>query len=276
MKHITHLIKHLSQVSLIFFLLVLSACQQNDGNDQNNPPEIPPQFSLSVNSDFPQNNSAQAAGAVSIQTTNNFGNAAANVLVGNAILAGNLLVPVAAFAESFHHFPSLRSDNTWVWTYAVRLGGVIYTAELHAQIDGNDVVWNMYVTKPGAYLDFNWFSGVSARDGSMGTWTLRKDPTDPKDYLDIEWTHDKTTDTGTAHYMNVLEGDAENGSYIYYGTTTDQTYDAFYHIYSMSADNLTQIQWNRTSHAGRITNPNYFQDTDWHYWDESLQDVAAP
>ena len=286
MKRITRYVKYLTPVGLGFFLLVLSACQQNDANDQNNPPEIPPTFSMSINSDFPQSttsqsitgqsNTSQAAGTVTIQSTNNFSNAAANVLVGNAILVGNLVIPVAAFLESFHHFPTLRSDNTWVWTYGVRVAGVLYTAELHAQVNGEDVYWDMYVTKPGAYLDFNWFSGVSARDGSNGTWTLRKDPSDPKDYLDIAWTYDKSTDTGTARYTNVLEGNAENGSYIYYGTNTDPTYDAFYHIYSVSADNLVQIEWNRSSHAGRISNPGYFTDSDWHYWDENLQDIAAP
>lgn len=276
MKHITHIFKNLPPVGFILFVLILSACQQNDSNVQNNPPEIPPNYSLSVNSDFPQDTTAQAAGTVTIQSTTNFANAAANVLVGNAILAGNLVIPVAAFLESFNHYPTLRSDNTWVWTYAVRLGGVIYTAELHAQVDGEDVYWDMYVTKPGEYLDFNWFSGVSARDGSMGTWTLRKDPTDPKDYLDIEWTHDKPNHTGTTRYTNVLEGSAENGSYIYYGTKTDQTYDAFYNIYSVSLDNLVEIEWDRTTHAGRIKNPRYFSDTVWHYWDENLQDTAAP
>ena len=280
MKPIAHYTKFFTtiftSISLAFVLLGLSACQQNDSNDQNNPPEIPPQYSMSINSDFPQNNTAQAAGTVTIQTTNNFTNAAANVLVGNAILVGNLLIPVAAFLESFNHFPTLRSDNTWVWTYAVRFGGVFYTAELHAQVNGDEVDWNMYVTKPGEYLDFNWFSGVSARDGSMGTWTLRKDPTDSKDYLDIEWTYDKPSNTGTATYTNVLEGSTDKGSYISYGTTTDLTYDAFYDIYSISTDHFVQIEWNRTSHTGRINNPDFFQNPDWHYWDENLQDIAAP
>jgi hypothetical protein len=279
MKRITHIIKYLIPASLTIFLLLLSACQQNGSSDNNasdSPPDLPPQYSLSVNADFPQNNTTQAAGTVTIQSTGNYANAAANVLVGNAILVGNLLIPVAAFLESFNHFPTLRSDNTWVWSYAVRYAGVIYTAELHAQVDGDNVYWDMYVTKPGEYLDFNWFSGVSARDGSTGTWTLRKDPTDAKDYLYIEWTHDKSSDTGTARYTNVLEGGSENGSYIYYGTTTDQSYNAFYNIYSVSADNLVQIQWNRSSHAGRITNPAHYTDSDWHYWDENLQDIAAP
>jgi hypothetical protein len=276
MKRFTYYTNYLIPVTITFFLLFLSACQQNSSNDQNNPPEIPPKYSMSINSSFPQNDTTQSAGTVTTQSTTNFGNAAANVLVGNAILAGNLLIPVAAFLESFNHYPTLRSDNTWVWSYSVRYGGVIYTAELHAQVVGENVFWDMYVTKPGEYLDFNWFSGISARDGSMGAWTLRKDPTDPKDYLDIEWTHDKSTGTGTAKYTDVLDGDAENGSYIYYGTTTDQTYDAFYNIYSISVDNLVQIQWNRTSHAGRITNPNYFKDSDWHYWDDNLQDIVAP
>jgi len=109
-----------------------------------------------------------------------------------------------------------------------------------------------------------------------GSWTLRKEPTNATDYLEIEWTHDKAADTGTALYTNVLEGNPENGSYIYYGATMDQPYDAFYDVFSISQDQFLEIEWNRTSSAGRVRNPDYFPDSNWHYWDENLQDIPAP
>jgi hypothetical protein len=276
MKHIPHHAKTLLHGLLAFTLLSLSACNQNNDNESG-APEIPPEFTMSVTSEFPsESNTVQSSGTITAQSPNNFGYAAINVAVWNTVLAVNLVVPVAAFLESFHHFPTLRSDNTWVWSYAVRVGGIIHTVELHAQVDGDTVYWDMYVTKPGAYLDFNWFSGVSARDGSNGSWTLRKDPENPVEYLEIEWTRDKQTDTGTARYTVILEGDPNNGSYIYYGATTDQTYDAFYDVYNITNDQLLEIEWNRTSRAGRVHNPDYFPDSEWHYWDENLQDIPAP
>ncbi len=277
MKRKPHTVKILIHTILAFSLLILSACQENDSNEQSDPPDIPPQFSMSINTEFPsESNTVQSTGNITALSTNNFGYAALNVAVWNTVLAVNLVVPVAAFLESFHHFPTLRSDNTWVWTYAVRIGGIIYTAELHAQVSGDDVYWDMYVTKPGAYLDFNWFSGVSARDGSHGSWTLRKEPSNATEYLEIDWTYDKQTDTGTARYTNVLEGDTENGSYIYYGATLDEPYNAFYDVYTNSKDQFLEIEWNRSSRAGRVRNPDFFPDTDWHYWDENLQDIPAP
>lgn len=277
MKHNPRPSKTLTHLLMILALLLLSACQQNESTNQNEPPEIPPEFSMTINEEFPSNStSAQSGSSVSALSTNNFGYAAVNVAVWNTVLAVNLVVPVAAFLESFHHFPTLRSNNTWVWTYAVRVGGTIHTAELHAQVDGDNVYWDMYVTKPGAYLDFNWFSGVSARDGSNGSWTLRKDPDNPMEYLDIEWTRNKPSNTGTARYTIVLDGDQHNGSYIYYGATTDTPYDAFYDVYNITNDHFLEIEWNRTSKAGRVRNPDYFPDADWHYWDDNLQDIPAP
>jgi hypothetical protein len=277
MKRKPHTAKTLIHTLLAFSMLALSACQQNDSNEQSDPPDIPPSFSMSINQEFPlQSNTAQSVGNITALSTNHFGYAALNVAVWNAVLAVNLVVPVAAFLESFHHFPSLRSDNTWVWTYTVPIGGKIYTAELHALVSGDNVYWDMYVTKPGEYLDFNWFSGVSALDGSNGSWTLRKEPSNATEYLEIDWTHDKQTNTGTALYTNVLDGDPENGSYIYYGATMDELYDAFYDVYSISKDQLLEIEWNRSSSAGRVRNPDFFSDAEWHYWNENLQDIPAP
>ena len=277
MTHNPRLEKILTHWFIAVMLLALTACNQNETNDeQRSAPQIPPDFTMSVTKDFPSNTGSAQAGTVTALTTNHYSYAAFNVLFWNSVLVVNLAVPVAAFLESFHHFPTLRSNDTWVWTYAVRLGGVIYTAELHAQVYEDFVHWNMYVTKPGEYLDFNWFSGLSARDGSNGNWTLRKDPTNPTEYLDIEWTYDKANQTGTAQYTVVLEGDPQNGSYIYYGSTEAATYDAFYDVYNAGNGHLLEIEWNRTSRAGRVRNPDYFPDAEWRYWDENLQDIPAP
>lgn len=273
-------IKILSIV-LLFTAIVLAGCQQSDSEDQTSAPEIPPKFSMTITEEFPSQNSAQAlqdptADAITAQTINNFIYAAGNVGVWNTILVVNLVVPVTAFYESFHHFPSLRSDGTWVWSYAVDIGNIIHTVELHAKAIDNDIHWDMYVTKPGHYLDFKWFSGVSAKDHSGGYWTLRKNPEEPMDYLEIEWTKDVRTNTGSARYTNVEIEGSENGSYVFYGVTTEQSYDAFYDIYLTSRDELVEIEWNRTSKAGRVQNPAYFQDQNWHYWNENLQDIPAP
>lgn len=283
----------LTYLILIFFLVVLSGCQQNESNQPDNAntpeinqtaPEIPPPFTMSLPEAFSNNlftvqsqsDGSITAQSVTAQSIFNFGYAAINVGVWNTVLAINLAVPTAAFLESFRHLPSLRSDDIWVWSYSVTVAGIIHTVELHAQINEEEVFWEMYVTKPGNYLDFNWFSGVSAVDGSGGTWTLRKDPDDPKPYLAIEWSRDKETNTGSALYSNVLSGSDDNGSYIFYGITTDQPYNAFYDIYSTRIDHFVEIEWNRSDKSGRVRNPYFFLDEDWHYWDDNLQDIPAP
>jgi hypothetical protein len=49
-----------------------------------------------------------------------------------------------------------------------------------------------------------------------------------------------------------------------------------YDIYNKGLDNLVAIEWNRTTNAGRVQNPEFFKDTERHYWDEQQQDIPAP
>ncbi|MDX1810669.1 MAG: hypothetical protein R3240_01860 [Gammaproteobacteria bacterium] len=259
--------------------LFLSSCapKEDDTTNDINAPAIPPLSTFKIDFDqFPSSgsipkpaNSGVDARAIVLS---NHTQAAAQILVWQTLLTVGLFVPVAAFAESFNHTPTLRADGTFIWSYSV----ANHTAELQAQINGADVNWEMYLSKSGEYEDFNWYSGVSKLDGSSGTWTLRKSPTDPVDLLGIEWHRDVLNDTADITYTNIEPGGAENGGYIVYGKTTDTTYNAFYDIYYKSQDNLVEIEWHLENHNGRIKNEAVYNDTDWHYWDENLDDTTAP
>ncbi len=205
----------------------------------------------------------------------NWAFAALNVGVWNVILTVTMAVPVAAFVESFNHIPVRQADGTWVWSYDVTVGGVLHSAELHALAVGGDIEWRMFLSKDGFYTDFEWFSGVSNLVGTEGTWTLNRDPDDPTPFVGIEWNRDPTNETADIRYSNIVPDGPENGGYIFH-SITDDSFDASYEIFNKGQDNVTTIEWSRTSKEGRVTDAVHFGDTDWHCWDAGLLNITCP
>lgn len=263
--------------------LLLSGCSEEEAAALN-PPELPPKASLLMDFDAfptPQDTPAMAminhGAQASICDASYYSYAACNVTVWNILITVGLAIPVASFAESFNHTPVLQSDGTWIWSYNVNIGNTSYTASLHGKIVDANVNWNMYISKTGEYTDFNWYSGTSHLSGSYGSWILMNTPNNPTPLLQIDWNYDKTTDTGDLKYTNIVPEGTENGGYIYYGSNNNALdYDAFYDIYNKGADDLIEIEWQRSMFNGRVKNLNHFGNDDWHYWDSNLQDIDAP
>jgi len=188
-----------------------------------------------------------------------------------------MLIPTAAFIESFKHTPTLRSDGTWVWSYSV----AGHTASLERSVVENEIQWDMYISKAGDFERFLWYTGKHNLSITQGTWTLKKAPDANYDYVGIDW-HINTDGTSDIKYTNIIPADSgdnqasENGGYIFYGTTTASDYDAFFNIYNKGQNNLTNIEWNRSSKVGRVKDFNKFADDEWHCWDETLANANCP
>jgi hypothetical protein len=99
--------------------------------------------------------------------------ASTNVVIWQSILTLNSAIPVIAFHESFNHEAEyLPNEKKWRWTYSFDEGQHTYQANLYAKLDGNQVLWEMYVSKSGVFEDFLWYSGISAVDESLGSWKI--------------------------------------------------------------------------------------------------------
>lgn len=201
--------------------------------------------------------------------------AVAIIAVWNTILWINLAIPVAAFAESFNHEGVEQSDGSWVWSYGVRVGLIIYTAELHAKLSGSQVLWDMYLTKSGGYTHFHWYTGTSYLNLTQGTWTLYKDPDNPVTYIGIEW-HRNSNGTSDIKYTNIIPGDVNNGNYITHGVTTNTPYNAYYIIKDLHLNNEVDINWNKTSKDGQILDSTFFHNSLYHCWDTHGWDIVCP
>jgi len=206
----------------------------------------------------------------------NFNYAAGTVLIWSTIGVIGLAVPVTAFNASFYNIPLQQDDGSWIWSYSVRISGLLYTAELHGIYIPDGVRWEMYISKEGGYSDFLWFYGESDRPVTEGYWILKNTPAEPTDLLRIDWTRTIADGTGSIKYTNIVPDGPENGGYIYTETNTNTPYNAYWDIYNKGQDNHTYIEWNRTTLEGRVKDFNHFKDDNWHCWDSQRTNVVCP
>jgi hypothetical protein len=251
-----------------------TACKSSTEPEEG-PPAVPPSSAFLMDfGDFTLLQASADAGSPAAVGLN-WGRSALVVGVWNIAIAVTLVAPVTAFAAAVNQTPTWEDDH-WRWEYDFSVLGVPHSARLEAAPAGTSHRWDMFISRQGTYEDFAWFSGTTLNDGTGGSIEFRLDPNNPTPFLSVVWTRDVQAATGTIRYTNIVAGAAENGSYIFYGVTTDPTYDAFYDIFGAQLQNLTEIEWNRTTLAGRVMDPNHYQDQAWHCWDGNLDDVTCP
>jgi hypothetical protein len=267
---------------LPFFILavlmigVILSCSKDSTEPQETPPTLPPAsvFMMEFES-FPLLDGKIIPDDPS-QIRENWGWAAANVLVWNTVLFVNLAIPVAAFQAAFQQQPVKLDDGSWMWSYGFVSQGLQHSAALHLSLNNNLAHWQMYISKQNVYTNFLWFEGEGDLGYSHGIWTVNMNPNSPVPYLEIEWNRNPQDNTGDIKYTNVFQEDPNSGSYIHSGTMSENRYDAFYSIFHKNLMNTTNIQWDRTTKIGRVYDLLHFQDEDWHCWDEVLEDTDCP
>lgn len=254
---------------LVIVILTVGGC-----DDLSGAPTIPPEETFVISfEDFQGTDGPATLGA---GNQSNWDYAARVVGAWSIIIKGGLAVPVAAFRASFHNIPLHLDDGSWLWDYSVNVGGSIYTAELHAQFITEGVRWAMNISKEGEYEDFLWYYGECDIRATGGFWILRKSPADPTDLLQIDWSRNASGGAHTVRYTNIVPGGDENGGYIDTQYTEGATYDHVWDLYNKRQENHTYIEWSSTTSEGRVKNPNYFGDDDWHCWDSSRMNTTCP
>ena len=260
---------------LLFALTVINftGCKKDD--DIKPAPDLPPQASMVMDfSDFAE---ADTTFLKSTDTYHNWGWAATNVLVWNTVITVHLAIPVAAFYESFNH-EGVYDPNTgeWVWSYNFMAGGVIHSASLHASLSGDDINWKMYISKDNAYSNFLWYYGTTNLSNTKAVWHMSENPQHPNELILIEYEKNTQTTLEQIKYTNIKTSSPGYGGYIEYGQRGDQDFDAFYKIYVIEQDHLTNIEWSRSMKDGRVRDEIHFGDFDWRCWDTDLQDITCP
>ena len=272
-----HTISFLLTLAILNIMLV--SCDKQDKE----PPELPPYESMTIDfSNFLHNDKGapdlKSASDISMA---NYDFAALNVGVFNLFLGLVLAIPTSAFWHSFSADPVFLGDATWEWTKEYTKFAASYTCRLTGQVRANDVKWEMYISKAGVegFDEFKWYEGTSDLDGNGGQWILNYDNEHPFPVLQIDWERDGE-EIGVITFTNVMEetlaGESNDGygSYIEAGKIVGDL-DGYYNIYMADTGYDVDIEWSTTEYNGRVMCPNWFQDSDWHCWDDNGYDIVC-
>jgi len=253
------------------FLTVLSfSCSDKENEDTL--PELPPIDAMLMDFDEFIDNPSQMPALKSMEGYENARFSFLTVSFWSVLVNLPMIVPAAAYLESFNHTPVYLGDNSWQWSYSVTGVTDSYSARLVTKrISNDEFTAEMIVSKTGGFQDFKWFEGSIRYDRTHAEWTMYDSPINNVAWLDIEWNKDWELNTSNITYTIVQPGHEQEGSYITFGITEDSVYDAYYTI-SMS-EKETMIKWNRTLSNGKVMDEVYFGDNLWHCWNELLLDA---
>ena len=259
--------------AIIALTAILSSCS-DDSEDHGTPPELPPSSSMSVNlGNFPQN------GGGRVDATDGSGNyafAALNVGIWQTIIGASIIIPAAAFeAATDQSFQYSESEGKWISEYSVNAGGQAIDAELLAEVTGETVIWEMYLSVDGQFDRFLWFSGESRVDNSGGEWVLYASPQRPVEVLTIDW--DRVEGDAVNSLFTLVDADnSKSSSYIEYGLTTEAGFSHFYDVSisdSEGDDYDMFIYFDEETKVGKVKSNAYFGDDNWRCWDDTFEDT---
>tara|TARA_R110002167_G_scaffold109512_14_gene279354 strand:- start:2905 stop:3759 length:855 start_codon:yes stop_codon:yes gene_type:complete len=270
---------------LAFIMILVVSCDKTGDSAEADALVLPPFESMAVDfGDFMEDPANMAKGNNLVSKVgSHWGSSRLVVGYWNTALFTSLAVPVASFKTAFKHDAERITDNKWQWTYTVEGFTGQYVARLTGELSGEEVIWEMFVTRTGieGFDEFLWFSGVSARDGNSGEWTLYQDAEHPNSMINIEWER-SNNEIASIRYTWVRElndddvADPYKNSYLEYGLQ-EGDFNVYYdiHVYNpeMEAFVDVDIEWNRTDYNGRVMAPAYYQDEAWHCWDSMGEDV---
>ncbi len=267
--------KLITWLSLVLILL-LPGLSCSDKEEKDTLPDLPPQEALLMDFSAFIDNPAQE-GLKSTLSIDNALYSYVTAIVWHTLVNVPMIIPVAAYLESFNHTPVYLGDNSWQWSYSWA-GAVSYSARLvTTRISNEEFRAEMFITQTGSYVDFKWFQGIVRYDRTHALWTMYEPPTqetmeiDTVGWLSIEWNMDWEQEVSDITYTIIKEDHQEYGSYITYGIVDNDVFDAFYTI--SHSQKTTYIEWNRTTKEGRVKDEVNFGDSDWHCWDAYLQDT---
>jgi hypothetical protein len=278
--------KAFSMVFLFIFMIsLLSVCKKDNGNA----PELPPKGSLVIDFSNFESGKKSSAESLDLKGVNNI-NWEFSVLVSGywkSIIATTLAVPITSFNMAADNSPVFLGNKTWQWSYNASISinqvTVIYKARLTGQMMETEVNWKMYISKEGtgAFPEFIWFEGTSKLDGTGGKWILNHSSQYPEPLLQIDWKKNGSSLVSVKYtYVRTLNNnrvtDTFKDSFIEYGVT-EGALNAYYsiHYYTGLSFSDVNIEWNTTSHNGRVKSLTYFGDSNWHCWDSSFLNVSC-
>jgi len=275
--------KSIKLISLLLLsIFLMQSCTNDDSFNSGKEndtvaPELPPMQSFIM--PFTGFEDADTTGIIeqsnnrSVGTYRNWFYAATNLVIWHTAVTVNMALPLASFAEAFNHDPVYAGNGIWKWSYDVNDNGNVFLCVLSGQfISDEEIQFDMHVSKAGGFNSVHWYQGNITDNGDTGIWVFNDQPNNPRKVLQLEY---GTNDTGVGmiRFTNINNQSTDLGDYIEYREAPGATYDRAYDVFKTKNDNLLEIQWKESFDYGRVKSPIFYNDSDWHCWDEEYMDT---
>ncbi len=265
----------------IFIVTIIGCKNDNDDDILPDPPPLPPITSLAI--DFQEiGNPDDTLSARDINTYINWGRAYFDVAAWNLVVSSIILVPVASYAIALNQTPVYNPVNgEWIWAYEFTSNNITYSAKLKGYYDGNDsVAWEMRITQQGGFVDFLWYYGkmhIAGNQIDYVYWELVNNPVDNIPFLRIDWNRlgSGATEWYTTKYTIIDPDNPSHLDWISYMVSPSEFFRVFT-LFDVSEWMQAQIEFYVNTHEGKIKDPWFFGDEEWHCWDTNLMDVICP
>ncbi len=93
--------------------------------------------------------------------------------------------------------------------------------------------------------------------------------------MSVDWKRGESDAATELTYTHVEKGDQYEGSYVKYQAFDEGDFNTSYRVYLTTIDNLFKVDYHTETKAGRVSDPNRFEDEAWHCWNGSFEDVSC-
>lgn len=264
-------------LAIAFSIFILQSCVKDpvvDLQESQTAPQLPAVESFIMPfQDF----SEDKREGLESRTVNNFSYSVGNILIWNSLLNTHLRIPVLSFVAALNQQAEYQGSGVWLWAYDFTDDqGNTFNAELYGELlASEEIKWDMYVSKVGGFQDMHWYSGITANDNSIATWTINFDVNNPRPFIKIDFERNNGYGAAAIRYTNIIPNEPGNGGYIEYreGEGAADGFDRAYDVYKIEMDNLLEINWDELNKNGRVKDVKRYYDDEWHCWGTNYQDI---
>lgn len=261
--------KQLRWMATLVVVAVAAGCD-GTGLDSGDPPVLPMEESLVIDTEtFPSSGGAAAGVARQVASGSHHTAATVGVVGINLAVLAITSIPRLTWAALVSRQPTFE-DGRWHWRATTNIVGVNYSGHLTGYADDGDVVAEVRVTTP-QLTDFLWYDGRAPIGGTTGQWRFYDagQPASSVVVSTIDWSH-PAEDTWTLTFTAVGgQNPGDNLSYMVDGDLRSVTW------YDASGDETYGIGWNAVTSVGYIQTANYNGGVRG-CWDGNLQNVTCP
>ncbi|MCD4760738.1 hypothetical protein K8R42_02455 [bacterium] len=263
-------------------IIAVTGCKKDNDNDIiPNAPPLPPLSSLVM--DFSEfDNPDDTIPGRDLSSYTNWGRSYVLVSAWNMAVTAVVAIPFASYAVALSQTPVyIPGTGAWVWAYDFTANSVVYSAELTGYYDGADsVAWEMRISQTGGYTDFLWYHGkmhIANNEIDYVNWIILDNPVNNNPFLKIDWTYFNNVgnESTSTTYTNINSASPGYHDFINFAVFVTDNFREFL-VFDASEGIITDIEYYVDTREGRIKDPVFFLDEEWHCWDTNLMNVVCP